>query len=178
MSEQQGQTETAETAPRSGGIPPHILWPGIVVAILLMSVLANVVLVVAATRDGGAQVEADYYQRALHWDEDRADREASDALGWRTDLVVQAPQTPGGPTVLVTIADAHGQPVDGLAGAMMVRHTTQAEWKSLELTPIVGSHGQYTAAATFDRPGLWDFTVNARRNGEHFVQTTRRELSL
>ena len=37
-------------------IPPHVGWPLLVVALLLMSITAAVVTVIAANSDGGAQV--------------------------------------------------------------------------------------------------------------------------
>lgn len=167
---------TPEAAP-PGGIPPHILWPGMIVGILLLSVVANIVLIVAATSDGGAQIEADYYERALAWDEELAQREQSEALGWQTDLTIE-PTAPAGQVVLVTVADHAGQPVHGLTGALKMRHATQAQWRSLELEPITGSLGQYKVVTAFDRPGLWDFTVDVQdQGGDHFVQTLRRELS-
>jgi hypothetical protein len=53
-------------------IPPQYLYPGIVVAILLMSIAAHVVLVIKASSDGGAHVVPDYYEKAEHWDADQA----------------------------------------------------------------------------------------------------------
>ena len=57
-------------------IPPQFLYPGIVVGILSMSVLAHVFLIVKATNDGGAEVVPDYYQKAQNWDAEQA-REAA-----------------------------------------------------------------------------------------------------
>lgn len=59
-------------------IPPHIFYPGMVVGILLMSVVAHVVLLVMASSDGGPQVVPDYYEKAANWDEYQA-REAAEA---------------------------------------------------------------------------------------------------
>lgn len=53
-------------------IPPQYLYPGIVIAILLMSVAAHVVLLIKASGDGGAQVVPDYYQKAVNWDAEQA----------------------------------------------------------------------------------------------------------
>lgn len=53
-------------------IPPHVLYPGLVVAILGMSVTANIILIVLASTDGGAQVVPDYYEKAQSWDAEQA----------------------------------------------------------------------------------------------------------
>lgn len=53
-------------------IPPQILYPGMVIAILSMSVIAHVILIVNASSDGGAQVVPDYYEKAVNWDAEQA----------------------------------------------------------------------------------------------------------
>lgn len=53
-------------------IPPQILYPGMVIAILLMSVAAHVVLITKASSDGGAQVVPDYYEKSINWDSEQA----------------------------------------------------------------------------------------------------------
>ena len=53
-------------------IPPHILYPGLVIGILTMSVTAHVYLIVMAASDGGAQVVPDYYEKAQSWDAEQA----------------------------------------------------------------------------------------------------------
>ena len=53
-------------------IPPQFFYPGIVIAILAMSVAAQSALFVSATSDGGAQVIPDYYEKASNWDAEQA----------------------------------------------------------------------------------------------------------
>ncbi len=53
-------------------IPPQILYPGLVVGILVMSVIAHIVLLVKASSDGGAQIVPDYYEKSKTWDDDQA----------------------------------------------------------------------------------------------------------
>ena len=55
-------------------IPPQLLYPGIVIGILLMSVTAHVILIVLASSDGGAQVVDDYYDKAINWDAEQAEQ--------------------------------------------------------------------------------------------------------
>ena len=53
-------------------IPPQILYPGMVIGILSMSVIAHIILIVNAASDGGAQVVPDYYEKAVNWDAEQA----------------------------------------------------------------------------------------------------------
>lgn len=79
-------------------IPPHILYPGLVIAILLMSVTANVVLVIKASSDGGARAVPDYYDKASRWDAEQA-REAA-----RRDHRSASAPTPRSSEAVVTTA--------------------------------------------------------------------------
>lgn len=58
-------------------IPPHILYPGMVIGILLMSVVAQVVMLVKASSDGGPHVVPNYYEKAANWDAYHAEQAAA-----------------------------------------------------------------------------------------------------
>lgn len=57
-------------------IPPQFLYPGMVVGILTMSVLAHVYLIIQASSDGGVDVVPDYYEKAQAWDAEQANAAA------------------------------------------------------------------------------------------------------
>ncbi len=154
-------------------IPAHIFWPGLVVSILGLSVLANVALVLSATSDNGAQVEEDYYQQAVDWDAHRELLRESAALGWGAAVELGAPGT----GQRVTLRDRAGQPLDGATGRLLARHATQAQGLEGALTPVPGSPGVYTSRIALDRPGLWDLTVDVEREGQRFLQVTRQEAA-
>ena len=171
------EEQTTQTEDKKPLIPPHILWPGIVVSILLLSVSANVVLVVAATSDGGAQIEADYYQKGVDWDKHRALLADSAALGWRSDIYVERVEARA-QALLVTVTDAEGQPVDGLEGTIAANHVTRSDVQTLTLEPVAGSSGQYKTSTHFERAGKWDFFLDLRRDQQRFVQKSRKQLTL
>lgn len=58
-------------------IPPQFLYPGMVVAILAMSVFFHVYLIAKASSDGGAQAVPNYYEKASAWDADQAHEAAA-----------------------------------------------------------------------------------------------------
>lgn len=50
----------------------HVRWPLIVAGLLVCHVGAMVWAATIATRRGGAAVIPNYYEKSLHWDEERA----------------------------------------------------------------------------------------------------------
>lgn len=69
-------------------LPPEILYPGMVIAILAMSVAAHIYLIAKASSDGGAQVVPDYYEKAVNWDAEQA--RAAAIRDGRKDVVIPA----------------------------------------------------------------------------------------
>lgn len=49
-------------------VPPHIFWPGFIIALLLIPIGSGAAIVIAATSDAGPQVIPDYYQKAVEFD--------------------------------------------------------------------------------------------------------------
>jgi nitrogen fixation protein FixH len=150
-------------------IPAHILWPGLVVGLLLFSVGTQVVLLQQAKSDGGEQIEADYYKRAVGWDERRAREEASDALGWQVEVRA-------GSSLRLVFKDLGGAPVEGLEGEVSLRRPQLAApvgEGALEAVP--GAPGVYQVPAPQWQPGLWDVQIEARRGGAQFLRTVRYE---
>lgn len=158
---------------RRPAIPAHILWPGMVVTILLMSVLAHVIFILKASQDNGAQIEEDYYKQAVGWDAQHALQVQSDALRWEAtfDLTGAA-----GGSVEVQLHGADGAPVEGLRGALSARHASQAHPQEAALEPVPGAPGRYRAPVVLGRPGLWDLTLDVERGAERFIHTARQEL--
>lgn len=158
------------TQPKKPLIPPHILWPGMVIAFLAFCVGTQTYLVISANSDGGAQIEQNYYQRSLQWDEDQANRERSRRLGWKITAEVS-------PQIILAITDAEGKPLENLEGEVELRRPNIAGALSTSpLKVIPGRPGLYTTDAATDRPGLWDLTVRANRGSDTFITTVRKEV--
>lgn len=158
--------------PSDGSARKNWHFPAIVVGLLVFSVGAQMYLLFSARSDGGAQVESDYYSRAAAWDDQKDLEAVSDALGWKLDV---SATLSGG--VQLTITDRHGEPVEGLSGAVELRRPSVVG--SQGEAPIVRTGpGQYTAAVPLPKAGLWDFTVRAARGSDapNFVSTVRLDV--
>jgi nitrogen fixation protein FixH len=149
-------------------IPAHVRYPGMVVAFLVGSVLSQVALLSAATSDGGAQVEPDYYDRAVAWDEHMERQGASARLGWTATLDLR-----DGRGVL-TLTDEEGAPVAPKKVEVIVTRP--------HVSGVIATRELDLSAADMGfelphgQPGLWDVRVEVEGpRGERFTQKLRRE---
>lgn len=149
-------------------IPPHLLWPGMIVGLLLLGVVSTLWLVASAQSDGGVEAVAEYH-RVDAAPEHAATQQASAALGWTID------GSASGRDVALVVRDRAGAPVTGLNGSVMVgrpQEATALDTVALRET----APGTYSVALDAPAPGLWDFTFDAVRGTAHFVGATRLAL--
>ena len=146
-----------------------------------MSVVAHGVLVYVATRPDTPLPMRDFYQRSLEWDEDAAVAAASRQLGWsvRYEVPTDTPHSPGMPRpVDVVVTDRDGTPVTGLSGRLLALRPTDSRLSQAEeLTELPHLPGTYRTLVRLDRPGDWEFRVDASRGALRFVHNARVALS-
>lgn len=126
-------------------------WPVIVVGLLALNIGVCAVTVVYAM-SSTPSVEPGYYEKALSWDEQKAEFADPQALGW----VVDAALTGG--MIDISIHDAHGGPVVATAARGVCFHHAHAD-ERIELEFIRVGDGRFMAQAGLARPGLWEVRV-------------------
>ena len=157
-------------------LPPHIAWPLFVVALLVMSITAAVITVVAAHSDGGPQVVENYYQKAIDWDKTQARQAASDALGWQADVRV-LPAADSTRIVEVMVRDSTNTPLDRLTGIVRATRPHRTGFSvEAALRPVEHQPGVYRQVLAMRDAGLWDIEIIAVRNGQHFQTRTRKDV--
>lgn len=154
---------------------PGILWIGIVVGFLLLSVFIQGALVVASLSDPSFAVEPDYERRAADWDSEKQLERRSRELGWLIDLST-APGTEAG-TVRVTVDafDAHGKPLREATVEIEAFHLARARDVVRATLPRIGD-GRYEAVLEMPRSGRWEFHLRVLRADDLFVRTLRRSV--
>lgn len=145
-------------------------WPVALVAVLVVTVGANVALLWKANSDPSFAVEPDYYQRAVQWDSTVARRERSDALHWRA-VVQLAPPEGGQATILVALTAADGSPVDSADVRVEASHNA-AGANLHEARLLATGPGLYAARIPSTAQGLWRVDLTATRGDAQFVQRT------
>lgn len=154
-------------------IPHHIVWPGLVVALLGGSVLTGVVTVTMATGDPSFAIEPDYYERALAWDEDVANQRASDALGWRTTLeLAEADDALGKRTFTVTLVDKDGAAVEGAKVSMVAFHKALSSERLTKHFDQIGD-GTYVTSLASPRDGAWQIDLTATQGEDTFLHSAQ-----
>jgi hypothetical protein len=152
------------------------LWPWIIAGALALHVVGSLVVVFVATSNPSHAVEEDYYQKALHWNDKRAQDRTNEELDWSLDLAVRPAVTPGEePTLEVHLADSSGEPVDGAAVAVETFHNAHAGDILRAGLDAVGE-GVYQTTLPMHHNGRWEVRFTVDRGQEHFTHTETRHL--
>ena len=152
------------------------LWPWMIAGALALHVVASLVVVFVATSNPSYAVEEDYYQKALHWNDKRAQDRTNEDLGWILSLTVRPAETPGEePTLEVHLADAGGEPVDGAVVAVETFHNARADNILRTGLDAVGE-GVYRTTLPMRHNGRWEMRFTVDRGQEHFTHAETRHL--
>lgn len=172
---------TPPTGPATGsaagrGPTRALAWPIGIAVILAVSVAANVFMFRLANGDPSFAVEPDYYRKAVHWDDELAQRRHNVELGWRTTAAL-TPAGDGGAELRVWLTDSTGAPLDGAT----VRAQAFAVGRAADvsnLTLVASAHpagGSYAARLPAARAGRWELRLEATRGADRFTAVERLE---
>jgi hypothetical protein len=143
------------------------LWPLAVVAVLALTVLANVAVFWAARDRNAAVVEPDYYRRAVGYDSTLAAQRRSDALGWHVEAELGAPGADGSASLSVRLLGRDGAPLDSARMRVSAVHNRAADHVvSAGLLPE-GS-GRYAIRLPLVLGGLWELDLEAVRGADRY----------
>lgn len=148
-------------------------WPIGVIAILGITVVANIALMRAANDDPSFAVEDNYYERGVQFDTTMAQERQNQALGW-TALSTIAGAPHGRATLRVHLTDKRGQALAADSVSVVALFIARAnDHVAARLTPDAAIAGDYVADIPMTRPGQWEVRVDARKGADRFVTTTR-----
>jgi len=143
-------------------------WPAALVAVLVVTVVANVALFWKANHDPSFAVEPNYYQRAVDWDSTVARRQRSDALHWQANVQL-APPEGGQATLLVTMTNRDGTPLDSADVRAEASHNARgADVYPLQL--LASGPGLYAARIPSTAQGLWRVDLTVARGSDTLVE--------
>ena len=152
------------------------LWPVIIAGALAFHVVASLVVVFIATSDPSYAVEEDYYQKALAWNDKRAQDRTNETLGWSIDFSVEPPAAPGDQsTIEVTLQDGHSSPLNGAIVSVEAFHNARsADILKFQLTPE--GEGTYRSSFPAKHNGRWEIRFTIEHDGELFTHSETRHL--
>lgn len=150
-------------------------WPIAIGAVLALTVAANVGVLYVADHDPSFVIEQDYYQKAVHYDDEMAQELRNRKLGWQLTPTV-APLEPTGAALTVRLTDAHGVPLTG------ARVRVAAVWNAraahvLDTTLSPRPDSEYAGRLTMRHAGAWELRFEAVRGGDRFTAVRRVDVA-
>ena len=152
-------------------------WPIAIVGIIGLHAAAMVAVIAIATGNPSFSVEPDHYQKALGWDRLAARKQASDLLGWITEVTTDA-QLDGARTrrLACRIVDREGKPVTGATVAILAFPHARGE-ERIRMDLREAEAGVYAVRAPMVRAGLWELRLSALRGPDLFTSTLMHTAS-
>ena len=144
------------------------LWPAALVAVLAITVAANVAIYWTANHDSSFAVEPDYYQRAIDWDSTVARGQRSAALAWTSEVRLSAPEA-GQATLSVTLAARDGAPLDSADVRAALSHNAQGA-NVFQVRLLPSGPGLYATRVPSTAQGLWRVDVAATLGDDVYVE--------
>ncbi len=143
---------------------------------LALHVVVSLVVVYVATSDPSYAVEENYYQKAVAWDEKRAQDRTNEDLGWLLEFAVEPPALPGKqPTLEVNLLDAHDEPLTGATVTVEAFHNARGD-DIIRGVMTEAGEAVYRASLPMRRNGRWELRFTVDRGGNHFTHTETRHL--
>ena len=153
---------------------PGTIWPIVIAGALGLHVIGSLVMVYFATSNESYAVEPDYYQKALHWDDKRAQDRVNVKLGWRLEFAVEPAPVGQDPTLSVKLTSADGEPVTGATVA--VETFANARRGDILTATLRSSDSGYETTMPMRRDGLWEFRFTVTKGDNLFTFTDVRHV--
>ncbi len=138
-------------------------------------ILSAVTLAVGGT---GRGVVPDYYERAVTFDQHKADLAASAELGWQVTIrpgsLVDAE---GIRLIVVSLHDAENQPISDAEIALRLTRLADGQVEAMHLHAVEDQPGQYQDVAELPMRGRYTAELLAERDGWRFIEIREIELA-
>jgi len=167
----------AVAADKKPRISPALFWGGMIIGLLAVQFGLSGWGIYCALKGRQNVVEADYYNKALHWDEHLAMQQASNALGWKTQLQVgDAVTTDGQRALIFNINDSAAAPVkEAHVDVTFFHHARPLELRSATLTMV--EPGKYAASVPLETRGIWEFRLTVKHGADTFIESIQTEVA-
>ena len=152
-------------------------WPYLIAGALALHVVVSLVVVFFATSDASYAVEEDYYQKAIDWDQKRAQDRTNASLGWRFEFEVLPPEQPGDqPRLEVTLRNEAGDPLTGATVTVEAFHNSRSDDILRASLLEIDEPGVYRATLPMQHNGRWEMRFVVERDGQRLTHSETRHL--
>ena len=153
---------------------PGAVWPFIIAGALGLHVVGSMVLVYFATSNESYAVEPDYYQKALDWDDKRAQDRHNAELGWRLEFTVEPMPAGQDPITRVDLTTLDGELVTN--ASISVEAFANARRDDVLTAGLIETESGYQTTLPMRRNGLWEFRFTVTRDDELFTNRDTRHV--
>jgi len=148
----------------------QLLWMGFIIMFFMLQAILWTVAILFTMNDSSHAIIPNYEQKAVHWDQSQTALRASEALGIRSTLSVDAdPDLRGVRTVRLKLLDAEHKPVAANTISLKAFHVGRAAEvqeivlvKSENLDAGVDGKSEadddFTGSVLIDKTGHWSIT--------------------
>lgn len=144
-------------------------WPVIIVLLLVTHIVLMLTAMTIATSDRSFAVVPNYYQEAVKWDQTKAAQTASNSLGWKVSLDIDANIDPKGERqVSVKVTDAAGAAVD--VSKVELRYFHYAHGNDPRDITLLSHDGKISGSLPLRFEGFYEFIINATAGDKRFVE--------
>jgi hypothetical protein len=156
---------------------PGWFWIAFATVILVGGLLAGGVMLFVSWNHPSLTVADDYYQRAVGYDDVKAQAARNLSLGWETGLLVERVVNAGVQETKLSLrlTDRTGAPIEDADVVVEAFHLARAGDRFGSGLPAVAP-GEYAAFMPLRRVGIWEFRFVIRRDDEMFTAVLEREF--
>ena len=128
-----------------------------------------------AIRDPGFALEQNYYEKAVNYDAEIAQRAVNAQLDWRLDPSLGAAE-PGDDSPIVLVVRNTSGPIHGADVRVTAIRNSRAA-RVLEARLNETAPGDYRASLPLGSGGLWELRFSVQRGADRFTQVVRRDVA-
>lgn len=146
-------------------------WPYVPVALIVLMLSGLGTMAKIAADDPSFAVEENYYQKAVAYEAEQAQREANRALAW--ELGVESRVDHGDVVLGLTVKDRHGRRLDDATVRVVAFPNDRAsQIVRFDLAPGPEHRGRFPLS----RRGLWELRFEVEHRGRRFTEVIRRDF--
>lgn len=168
-----------EKSPPINRASPGSWWAFVPVALLALMLGGLLTMAALAQNDPGFALERDYYQKAVHYEQEIAQRAENARLGWRVRGAVGTERSSSNPArrTLTARVEGAGSPITGARVTVYaVRNASAARVIEAELVESASERGTYRAELPLTPGGLWEFRFTVVQGEARYTESVRLDV--
>ena len=153
------------------------LWAFVPAALLTAMVGGLLTMAIIAEDDPGFALERDYYEKAVNYDAEIAQRAENARLGFRLSAAITGDHHSQKTQTLVANVAGPSAPVTGArVSVQAIRNASASRVFEAELTESASSPGEYRGELPLERGGLWEFRFTVTQGDARYTESLRLDV--